>query len=134
MTESQSSELKGNAQAKASDTSKKQGSLLIAMLAAIGASSCCVGPLLLVSLGVSGAWVSSLQALTEYQPYFIAVTLLFMFLAFRRLYLIPQSCKPGKVCADPKVLYKQRVIFWVLLVFIILLISFPWYIGFFIES
>ncbi len=133
MTDTQSSAMKDNKLSETDDAPKKQGSLFFAILAAIGASSCCVGPLLLVSLGVSGAWVSSLQALTQYQPYFIAMTLLFMFLAFRRLYLIPQSCQPGKSCADPKVIQKQRAIFWIVLVFILLLITFPWYIGFFTE-
>ena len=51
------------------------GSLLGGAAAAIGASACCAGPLLLVVLGVGGAWGSRLVALEVYQPYFIAAAL-----------------------------------------------------------
>lgn len=46
-----------------------------AVLAAIGASLCCVAPLVLLSIGVGGAWVSSLTALEPYRPIFIIATL-----------------------------------------------------------
>src|SRR6476620_9184701 len=45
------------------------------ILAAIAASSCCVVPLLLFSLGVSGAWIGNLTRLAPYQPIFVAMTL-----------------------------------------------------------
>ncbi|MGH8614610.1 MAG: mercuric transporter MerT family protein, partial [Gammaproteobacteria bacterium] len=38
------------------------------ILAAIAASSCCVLPLVLFTLGISGAWISNLTALAPYQP------------------------------------------------------------------
>jgi mercuric ion transport protein len=44
------------------------------VLGAIAASSCCVLPLLFVSLGVSGAWIGNLTALAPYQPYILALT------------------------------------------------------------
>lgn len=56
-------------------------------LAAIGASACCVGPLLLVSLGIGGAWMSTLTSMEATRPFFIALTLIFLVLGFRRLYL-----------------------------------------------
>ena len=46
------------------------------VMAAIGASLCCVGPFVLLSLGISGAWISSLTLLEPYRPVFIAVVLL----------------------------------------------------------
>jgi mercuric ion transport protein len=75
--------------------------LIGGLLAAIVASLCCVGPLVLLTLGVGGAWVSNLTALTPYRPIFIGITLLFLGLAFRKLYLVPQVCTPGTPCADP---------------------------------
>ena len=45
------------------------------VLAAIAASSCCIVPLLLFSLGGSGAWIGTLTRLAPYQPIFVAVTL-----------------------------------------------------------
>ncbi len=38
------------------------------IVGALGASSCCIAPLLLFSLGVSGAWISNLTRLAPYQP------------------------------------------------------------------
>jgi mercuric ion transport protein len=43
------------------------------ILGAVAASSCCIVPLLLFSLGVSGAWIGDLTRLAPYQPYFIAM-------------------------------------------------------------
>jgi mercuric ion transport protein len=42
---------------------------------AVVASSCCIVPLLLFSLGVSGAWIGQLTRLAPYQPYIIVATL-----------------------------------------------------------
>ena len=38
------------------------------VIGAVLASSCCIGPLLLVTLGASGAWIGNLTALKTYQP------------------------------------------------------------------
>lgn len=43
------------------------------LLGAVAASSCCVMPLLLFTLGASGSWIGMLVRLAPYQPYFIAV-------------------------------------------------------------
>ena len=66
-----------------------KGPLVAGVLAAIGASVCCVGPLVLLALGIGGSWVSSLTAMDPYRPVFIGLTLLFLGLAFRKLYLVP---------------------------------------------
>ena len=60
-------------------TSQGQERLLAAggIVGAIIAASCCVVPLVLVTLGVSGAWISSLTALEPYKPYFLTVTAMF---------------------------------------------------------
>jgi mercuric ion transport protein len=44
------------------------------VVGAVTASSCCVVPLVLFALGISGAWIGNLTQLAPYQPYFIAVT------------------------------------------------------------
>ena len=44
------------------------------VLAALAASSCCIAPLVLFTLGVSGAWIANLTQLAPYQPLFIAAT------------------------------------------------------------
>ncbi|HWP26070.1 MAG TPA: mercuric transporter MerT family protein [Xanthobacteraceae bacterium] len=45
------------------------------VLGGLAASSCCILPLVLFSLGVSGAWLGNLTQLAPYQPYFIAATI-----------------------------------------------------------
>ena len=40
------------------------------VIGAILAMSCCVMPLLFVTLGISGAWIGNLTALEPYKPYF----------------------------------------------------------------
>ena len=52
------------------------------ILAGVGASACCIGPLVLVSLGIGGAWIGHLTALEPYRPIFIGLTLLLLGLAF----------------------------------------------------
>jgi len=107
--------------------------LLAGALAAIGASLCCVAPLVLLSLGIGGAWISNLTALEPYRPIFIAITLLFLGLAFRRLYLLPQTCTPGAVCADPATRRNQRLLFWIVSLLLLALLAFPWYASWFIS-
>ena len=108
-------------------TTSNKASMIAAALAAIGASLCCVAPLVLLTLGIGGAWISYLTALQPYRPIFIGVTLLFLGLAFRRLYLIPQACAPGETCAVPAVRRNQRIIFWIVTVSLLALLTFPYY-------
>ena len=91
----------------------EKGSLIAGVLAAIGASACCVGPLVLLALGIGGSWVGSLTLLEPYRPVFIGLTLLFLGLSFRKLYLVPQVCTHGALCADPRARQRQRLTFWI---------------------
>jgi len=109
-----------------------KSSLLVAVLAAIGASVCCVGPLVLLMLGISGAWIGNLVAFEPVRPAFIGVTLLFIGLAFRKLYLVPQVCAPDVVCAAPLLLKRQRLIFWAVTVLVLGLLTVPYLAPFFI--
>lgn len=102
-------------------------SLFAGVAAAIGASACCVGPLLLVLLGVGGAWGARLVALEPLQPFFVAAAVVFFGLAFRRLYRRPDDCLPGEACSVAAVRRRQRVLFWVLGLAAAALMSFPLY-------
>ena len=57
------------------DPSNGRGALAAGGLAAILASTCCLGPLVLITLGFSGAWIGNLTALEPYRPIFIGVAL-----------------------------------------------------------
>ena len=105
--------------------SNAKGSLIAGVLAGMGASVCCVGPLVLLALGISGAWIGNLTALEPYRPVFIGLTLLFMGLAFRRLYLAPPVCAPGTPCADPQASKRQRMTFWTVAALLLGLLAVP---------
>lgn len=96
-------------------------------LAAIGASLCCVAPLVLVSLGLGGAWLSTLTQLEPYRPIFVALTLGLLGLAWVKLYRQPAVCAPGRACADGAVQRRQRQTFWGVAALLLLLLTFPWY-------
>lgn len=113
-------------------TFRGKGSLVASVLAAIGASVCCAGPLVLLTLGIGGAWIANLTALEPLRPWFTAATLLFLGLAFRRLYLQPQVCEPGAACAEPIVLGRQRLVFWVVALALLTLLSVPWLVPLFL--
>lgn len=103
------------------------GSLIAGSVAAVVASICCVGPLVLLALGVGGAWVANLTALEPYRPIFVGVALVFLGLAFRQLYLVPAACAPGQSCVVPANRKRQRLMFWFVALPVLLLLSFPWY-------
>ena len=100
--------------------------LIASVLAGIGASLCCVGPLVLLMLGISGAWIANLSALEPFRPIFLALTLAFLVLAWRKLYRAP-SCAPGQACATNGMARRQKALFWVIAPAMLVLITFPWY-------
>lgn len=90
------------------------GSLVGGMLAAVGASLCCVGPLVLVTLGIGGAWIGSLTALEPFRLIFLGIAILFLVLAYRGIYRAPtvEACAPGAVCALPRINRIYKILFW----------------------
>ncbi len=100
--------------------------LVAGTFAAVGASVCCVGPLLLLALGIGGTWVGSLTAMEPYRPFFIGLTLLFLGLAFRKLYMVAPACTPDTPCADPRTIKRQRQTFWSVAVLLLGLLAVPW--------
>ena len=69
----------------------KRWGLIGAVGAAVAASICCLGPLVLLFLGVGGAWIVSLTALEPYRPLFVLVTFGFLSLAFYTVYGKPAA-------------------------------------------
>src|SRR5260370_40604702 len=72
------------------------------LVAALAASSCCILPLALFGLGVSGAWIGNFTRLAPYQPGFIAATLAFLGYGYWSVYRsAPRACADGEACARP---------------------------------
>ena len=65
------------------------------ILGALAASSCCIVPLVLFSLGVGGAWVGNLTALAPYKPFFVIATAGVLGYGFYLVYW-----KPRRACAN----------------------------------
>ncbi|MPW23617.1 mercuric ion transporter MerT [Paraburkholderia sp. CNPSo 3157] len=103
-----------------------RGALFAGGLAAILASTCCLGPLVLVALGVSGAWIGNLTVLEPYRPIFIGTALLALFFARRRIFRPVQACQPGEVCAIPQVRTAFRLIFWIVVLLVLIAVAFPY--------
>lgn len=86
------------AHAADSSTSERSHARLAAaggLLGALAASSCCILPLVLFSLGISGAWIANLTALAPLKPYFVAGTLALLGYGY---YLV--NVRPKQACAD----------------------------------
>ncbi|WMT72142.1 mercuric transporter MerT family protein [Bradyrhizobium sp. Ash2021] len=72
------------------------------LLGALAASSCCILPLALFGLGVSGAWIGNFTRLASYQPYFLTATLAFLGYGYWLIYRSStRACADGEACARP---------------------------------
>jgi mercuric ion transport protein len=102
-----------------------RGALYVGGLAAILASTCCLGPLVLLLLGFSGAWIGNLTALEPYRPLFIVAAVVALFFAYRRIFRPAAACTPGEVCAVPQVRTTYKVLFGLVALLILVAIGFP---------
>jgi mercuric ion transport protein len=72
------------------------------VLGALAASSCCILPLVLFGLGVSGAWIGNLTRLAPYQPYFLAATAACLGYGYWLLYRSRKvACTDAEACTRP---------------------------------
>lgn len=97
------------------------------LLGAVGASSCCILPLVLFSLGAGGAWIGNLTALSPYQPIFIAITLGFLGYGFYAVYWKPRrACVDGAACARPLPNRIVKSALWIASALVAAAIAFPY--------
>ena len=116
-------------ESQSSDTIPGGQRLLAAggILAALGASSCCILPLALFSLGASGACIGNLTALAPYQPFFVAAALGFLALGFWRVYRRPKmECVEGSSCARPGSNRMAKIGLWTAAVLVLAAVTFPY--------
>jgi len=108
------------------ETQNGRGPLFAGGLAAILASACCLGPLVLIMLGFSGAWIGSLTVLEPYRPIFLGAAVVAMFFAYRRIFRPAQDCAPGEICAIPQVRNTYKIVFWAVVVALLVAFAFPY--------
>ncbi len=98
------------------------------VLGAILASACCVGPLVLLTLGISGAWIGNLTTLEPYKPIFAVIALGFIAAGFRQVYFRkPVACEPGSHCARPSSAHITRMTLWASLVLVLAALTINWW-------
>lgn len=118
----------GLTSAEPGDTGRRRGLLAAGgVLGALASASCCVAPLVLFSLGVSGAWIGNLTALYPYKPFFVTVTLAFLaggfYLAYRKPKLV---CEPGSYCAAPASSRLLKIALWFSTALVATALAFPY--------
>lgn len=93
---------------------KTKWGLIGAVGAAVGASVCCLGPLVLVGLGFSGAWIGNLSAFNRYRPLFMILTFAFLGFAFYKVYFRSKKecCDPESACAQSKAEKINKIALW----------------------
>lgn len=109
----------------------ESGILVAGGIAAVLASTCCLGPLILVALGFSGAWIGNLAVLEPYRPWFIGAALIALFFAGRRIFRPVDACKTGEVCALPTTRRAHKVLFGVVAGLVLLALVLPYVARFF---
>ncbi len=108
------------------DGRAESGVLAAGGVAALLASACCLGPLVLVTLGFSGAWIGNLALLEPYRPWFLLTTVLALLLAARGIFRPARHCDSPEVCARPHLQRIQRLIFGAVLALALLGFVFPY--------
>lgn len=98
-----------------------------AVLAAIAASTCCLGPVVFTAIG-SGALAAASTKLAMVRPLFLALTAVLLGFGFYRTYQQPDA---AAACSDgsctPGVNRKARVILWIIALVVVLFAAFPYY-------
>jgi mercuric ion transport protein len=100
--------------------------LALGGIAALLVGACCVGPLVLVTIGLGGAWLASLTSLEPYSHIFAIVALVSLAFAGRRIYRPSAECKAGGICAVPIVRRGYKIGFWSVVVLLVVMFGFPY--------
>lgn len=102
------------------------------VLAAFGASLCCILPVAVAVLGIGSAALGA--KLEPLRPYLVGLTLVFWGVAFYQVYKPAETeCAPGKSCAVPANRRRQRLLLWVVAGVALALITFPYYANWLLE-
>lgn len=96
-------------------------------MGAIAASSCCIIPLALFGLGVTGTWIGNLTALAPYQPYFVVISLAFLGTGFYLVYRKPdpETCEAESSCGNLQSRRVLKAALWCATLLTVASIAFP---------
>jgi mercuric ion transport protein len=97
------------------------------ILGALAMTSCCILPLVLFSLGATGAWIGRLGAMYQYKWFFFAFAGASLAYGFWKVYRAAgQACKDGTVCAVPLNQRLMKTALWSSATLILAALIFPY--------
>ena len=97
------------------------------ILSALAASSCCIIPFVLFTLGVSGAWIGQLTSLSSYQPIFVVITLSFLGCGYWMVYRKTKvNCTEDAACSHPLPNKMVKIGLWFSTALIALALGWPY--------
>jgi mercuric ion transport protein len=111
-------------QSQSSSSVPARAALAAAAAAALLASACCLAPLALVLVGVSGAWIGQLAGFEPYQPYFLIGAAVALAYAGRKIWSAP-ACDDGRPCAVQAGKRAQKFFFVAVAGLMALVLGFP---------
>lgn len=97
-----------------------------AVLAALGASLCCILPLAVAFAGMGSAALGA--QLEPLRPWLAGLTVLLLVFAFYREYR-PVRCSPEEACAVPATRRRARILLWVASLVALAVMAFPYYVS-----
>lgn len=98
-----------------------------AVATALGASLCCIGPLLFVAFGVGAFGAAAVFA--SARPYLLAAAVLALAFGYFRIYFRREACVPGEACATKPVSRAARLSLWLASVAVLVFALSPYYVG-----
>ena len=114
-------------QSDATKRKPEQAALAAGGLAALLAGACCLGPLVLVGIGVGGTWLANFQLLEPYRPILLGVAAVSLAFAWKRIYRPAPVCEPGQVCAVPRVKRGYKLGFWAVAALLGFMLVYPYF-------
>jgi len=119
----------GGATADRKTTSDRKGWAItgLGVLGALAMTSCCILPLVLISLGVTGVFIGRLSMLYQYHWYFLAFAAATLAYGFWKAYrpVSAASCADG-TCARPINRTVMRAVLWLALAIVVVAVSFQY--------
>jgi len=109
-------------------------SLAASALASVGASLCCVVPLVFVMAGLGGSWLSTLRVFEPYRPVFMIAAVGALAIGYWQIFKAPAACAAGDECAVPAVQRRRKTGFRIVAAVVLGLLVSPYVIAYLGES
>ena len=95
------------------------------VVSGIVASACCIGPVALGPMGISGAAFA--HRFEPFRPYLLVLTYTLLGAAFFLTYRPRAACGPGEACGMPRASRVGKAALWMAAILVVLATAFPWY-------